>query len=119
MSARGASEAFAFSSMRILIIDSDSLVTDAIETLLEKKFGFEVAGVTHLNAKSVLETRKHVDVVVIYLGFQGVEAIRHISRILKQVDAPAVVISPNASKEHAAQVLQTGVQALVPQSAPA
>src|SRR6185436_5716347 len=105
--------------MRILIVDCDSLVTAAIQTLLEKRFGFEVFGLTTLKAKSLPGNRKPVDAVVIYLGFQGVESIRQISGILKQVDAPAVVISPNASKEHIAQVLQTGVQALVPQSAPA
>ena len=61
---------------------------------------------------------RRVDALLIYLGSQGVESIRQISRALKQIEAPAVVISANASKEHAAQVLQTGAQALVPESAP-
>ena len=103
--------------MRILIVDSNSLISDAIETLLEKKLGFEIAGITQLNAKSPPATRKRIDLAVIYLGFQAVEALRQMARILKQLDVPAVVISANASKEHAAQVLQTGVQGLVLQSA--
>ncbi len=105
--------------MRVLVADSDSLLTAAIQALLKSIPGFEVVGVIHLSNRSMPSTgRKRADVLVICLGLQGVEAIGQVSRILHQLNLPAALVSPNMSKEHAAQVLQAGVHALVPQSAP-
>lgn len=114
-----ASEAFAVLKMRVLIANSDSLIANAIQSLLEKRSGFEVVGTTPLDSKSWSEVRrKRAQVLLVYLGVQGLETISQIGRFLKQVGLPAVAISPNTSKEHAAQVLQSGIHALVPQNAP-
>jgi NarL family two-component system response regulator LiaR len=104
--------------MRVLIANTDSLIVTAIQSLLEKKSGYQVVGTTPLDTKTLTEVRrKRPDILLIYLGLTGIEVITQLGRFLQQVGVPAVAISPNTSKEHAAQVLQSGVYALVPQTA--
>jgi two-component system, NarL family, response regulator LiaR len=106
--------------MRIVIADSNSLVTAAIQSLLTV-LGFEVVGTIRLSAKSAAETsRKRADVLLVYLSLQnGVDAMSQITRLRRQLEIPIVAVTPNISKEHTAQVLQTGVIALLPPTAAA
>ena len=105
--------------MRVLIVDSESLITAAIESLLSNELGIQVVGSISLSTRLLAEAkRKAADVLLVYLGVQGSDCLPQLARVLRPTTLPVVAVSGNLSKEHVAQVLQAGIRAFVPQNAP-
>src|SRR5256885_15927387 len=103
-------------SVRVLISDPNSIVTAGLGCLLEKQLGFKVVAKAPLGPAMLDQAKKaKPDLLLITLQCQGYDAVSMLHRIVSRANIPSVLLLGNTSKEYVALVLQTGVNAVVPQ----
>ncbi len=105
--------------MRVLISDPNSIVTAGLGCLLEQELGYEVVAKARLGPGMLDQAKKaKADLLLITLQCQGYDAVSMLQRIVSRANLPSVLLLGNTSKEYVALMLQTGVNAVVPQNAP-
>ncbi len=106
-------------NVRVLISDPNSILSAGVGCLIEKQLGCEVVAKAPLGPALLDQVKKtKPDLLLITLQCQGYDAVSMLHRILSRANLPSVLLLGNTSKEYVALVLQTGVNAVVPQNAP-
>ena len=102
--------------LRVIVANDHSLVSAAIQTFLEACLDMEVQGNGRIGPETrKLISRKKPDLLFLYLGMRGYEALQETERLLKSFPKlPTIMLTVNNSNEYVARALRTGVKAILP-----
>ena len=105
--------------LRVIIANDQTLVSAAIRSFLETRMGMEVLASIRIGPKARgFISRKGPDLLFLYLGARGYEGLERAEKLLKALPKlPAVLLTVNNSSEYVARARQSGVNALLSQTA--
>jgi len=102
-------------SIRILLVEDESLVRSALEALLSSWPGFQVVGETETNTE-VVELVRRLDADVVLLSLGGIQdadlkLVRHLAIVSESV--PVLVLMGDCPEEFRIQLIRHGARGVV------